>query len=509
MTVDAAKRESCDADSVRLAFVQDGIEAASSSCMASHLVGLVAQYGYALIALFLFGEGLAIPFPTDTTLVTASALAARGHLSLVLVFVVATLSTAAGTTAAFYLGRSGSTFIMRRAHGGAGALGRAHRFFERHGASAVLFGRFVPIVRMLISLVAGVSQMDARRFAAYNLAGAAIWATAFCAIGYFFGHHAGAFYHQLVRAALVVGFGLAALVTLAVAGGWLIEDAEAAWRAEGNAWHRVLTSRPVRWLARRSPTVQSILFRRFSPADYLGLNLTLGLGVSFVLLLIFGAIAQGVLSKMAIVRFDVGLAEALHAGATPGGVAFWSLVTRLGSISVAAVFGIGFALWYASRRGWLAFGGWVAALAGSELLAWALKRAVHRERPIFEVAYATEPTFSFPSSHVLGALVGYGMIVYFVVCLTTSRLWRALAITLVAMLIVAVGYSRLYLGLHFFSDVVGGLAAGAVWLTACITALEVARRKQETEPLAYAGRRASGSTAVAEERVDSRSQPLT
>jgi len=75
--------------------------------VAAHLVGLVAKYGYALIALFLFGEGLAVPFPTDTTVVTASALAARGHLSLVLVFLVATLSTTGGTMAAFYVGRSG------------------------------------------------------------------------------------------------------------------------------------------------------------------------------------------------------------------------------------------------------------------------------------------------------------------------------------------------------------------------------------------------------------------
>ncbi|HKW49322.1 MAG TPA: DedA family protein, partial [Gemmatimonadaceae bacterium] len=144
--------------------------------MAAHLVGLVEQYGYALIALFLVGEGLAIPFPTDTTVVTASALAARGHLSLALVFIVSTLSTTAGTTAAYYLGRTGSTFISRRAHGGSKALAHAHRFFERHGTSAVLFGRFVPVVRMLISVVAGVSQMEARRFTLYNLAGAAIWA---------------------------------------------------------------------------------------------------------------------------------------------------------------------------------------------------------------------------------------------------------------------------------------------------------------------------------------------
>jgi membrane protein DedA with SNARE-associated domain/membrane-associated phospholipid phosphatase len=456
--------------------------------VAAHLVALIAKYGYALIALFLFGEGLAIPFPTDTTVVTAAALAARGHLSLVLVFIVATFSTAAGTTAAFYLGRSGSTFITRRAHG-AGALGRARRFFDRHGASAVLFGRFVPVVRMLISLVAGVSEMDARRFALYNLAGAAIWASAFCAIGYFFGHHASAFYHQIVRAALVAAFGLAALVTIAVAGGWLIEDVDAAARAEGTMWHRVLMTRPVRWLARRSPTAQSILFRRFSPADYLGLNLTLGLGVSFVLLLVFAAIAQSVLSQTAIVRFDLDLAEALHAGATPAGVAFWMVVTRLGTMSATAAFGVGVAVWYASRRGWLAFAGWLAALAGSELLAFALKHAIHRERPIFEVAYATELSFSFPSSHVLGALVGYGMIAYFVVCLTNSRFWRALVIAIAAALVVGVGYSRLYLGLHFFSDVVGGLAAGAVWLTTCITALEVARRKQESALLGAAARR--------------------
>ena len=122
------------------------------------------------------------------------------------------------------------------------------------------------------------------------------------------------------------------------------------------------------------------------------------------------------------------------------------------------------------------------------MLAWALKHAIHRERPIFEISYATEPSFSFPSSHVLGALVGYGMIAYFVVRLTTSRLWRFVALTVGAALVLAVGYSRLYLGLHFFSDVVGGLAAGAVWLTACVTALEVARRKQEAVPLGAAAR---------------------
>jgi undecaprenyl-diphosphatase len=342
---------------------------------------------------------------------------------------------------------------------------------------------------MLISFVAGISQMDARRFLLYNLGGAAIWAGAFCAIGYFFGRHASAFYHQLVRGALVVGFGIAALVTLAVAGGWLIEDADAAWRAEGTVWHRILMSRPIRWLADRSPAAQSILFRRFSPADYLGLNLTLGLGLSFVLLVMFGAIAQSVLSRSAIVRFDLDFAEVLHASATPSGIAFWIGVTRLGTLPATAGFGVGFAVVYAWRRGWLVFGAWLAALVGAEVLDWALKQVVHRAPPIFQVPYATESSFSFPSGHVLGALVGYGMIVYFVFCLTTSRAWRTVAVALGTVIVLAVGYSRLYLGLHFFSDVIGGLAAGAVWLTACVTALEVARRKQDANALGEQARR--------------------
>ena len=467
--------------------------------MAAHLVALVGRYGYAIIALFLFGEGLAIPFPTDTTVVTASALAARGHLSLVLVFVVATLSTAGGMMSAFYLGRSGSTFLTRHAHGATGAgaaLAHTRQFFERHGPSAVLFARFVPVVRMLIAFVAGISEMDARRFAAYNLAGAAIWATSFCAIGYFFGRHASAFYHQLVRGALVVGFGMTALVILALAGGWLIEDADAAWRAEGTVWHRILMSRPVRWLADRSPAAQAILFRRFSPADYLGLNLTLGLGLSFVLLLIFGSIAQGVLSRSAIVRFDLDFATVLHNGATSAGIAFWIAVTRFGTLPATVVFGLVFALVYAWRRGWLVFGAWLAALVGSEVLDYALKRVVHRAPPVFPVPFVTASSFSFPSGHVVGAVVGYGMIAYYIFCLTPSRLWRTLAVVVAAAVVLAVGFSRLYLGLHFFSDVVGGLAAGAVWLTACVTALEVARRKQDASALGERARRAVDHQSV-------------
>jgi undecaprenyl-diphosphatase len=455
--------------------------------VAAHLVGLVGQYGYAIIAFFLFAEGLAIPLPTDTTVVTASALAARGHLSLALVFLVATLATWLGTTAAYYVGRNGSTFLERHAHGGAAALQRAHQFFGRHGPSAVLFGRFIPVVRMFVSFVAGVSAMDARRFTLFNLAGAGIWAVVFCAIGYFFGSHRAAFYHQLVRAGLVVGLAIATLVTVAVAGGWLVEDADAAWRAEGRLWHRVLMSTPVRWLAARSPAAQRFLFQRFSPAHYLGINLTLGLGLTFVLLLLFGWLGQVVLASEALTRVDLALVATLSGDASPRGVAFWSIVTGLGSFPVMIALGAAAVLPFASRRAWLAVAGWLAALAGSELLTVVLRHRTPRLH--VELArYGADSMVGLPSGHSLGAVVGYGLIAYFLVLLLRTSRGRALVIGGAAALVLAIAFSRLYLGRHFFSDVVAGLAAGAVWLTACLTGLEVARRKAASDAVGAAAR---------------------
>ncbi|HKO15879.1 MAG TPA: bifunctional DedA family/phosphatase PAP2 family protein [Gemmatimonadaceae bacterium] len=449
-----------------------------------HILQLLVHYGYAILALFLLGEGVAIPFPTDTTVVTASALAARGQLSLALVFAVATTATFVGTTAGFFIGRAGSPWLRRFVHhdGGGGrgevTLERAHAFVARHGTSAVIFSRFIPFLRMIICPVAGLSGMGARRFWLANAAGAVIWSATFCAIGYFFGHHSRAFFRELARAGLVVGFGLAAVVTVVVAGGWLVEDSSAAWRAEGTLWHRVLMSTPVRWLARWSPRAQTILFRRLTPGDYLGLNLTLGLGVSFVALLVFGALVDAVASRQGITRVDLILARALGAGATPTVLALCDAARSLGTRQAAVALGLVTGAVLALRRSWLLLAGWSAALAGTGILNAALQHALHRPRRLLLPAPA-ESSFSFPSGHALGTLVVYGMLAYLLVLHLRSPLTRKLVVAALGALVLAVCASELFLGTSYFTDVAGGLAAGGVWLSAVVTGLEVARLKRE------------------------------
>jgi len=443
----------------------------------SHLGRLISDYGYLIVALFIFFEGMAIPFPTDTTLVTAAAFAAHGKLSMVLLFVVSTVASTAGTTVAFLAGRRGGDFFDKHSRRVSPAvLTRTRGFFDRHGIRAILIGRFVPVARMLISPLAGLSSMSLVRFTLFNLAGAAVWSAVFLGIGYFFGQHPPALGHGLVRGSLIIAVGLGIIVTVAVVGEWLVEESDAAWRAEGTVWHRVLMLPPLRWLAAHSPSARAFLFRRFTPGDYLGLNLTLGLGLSFMALVIFSAIANSLLARDALPQFDIQLAAALRETSTPSRVAFWRLVSQLGRLPVVAIPGVVLALVLARReRSWLPLVGFIASIGGSAIIDVMVKHFFeHQHVP---AAAAIAAAMGTPSGQALGSLVGYGMIAYFLILMLREHRMQVLIALSAATLILAICFGRLYLGDRYFSDVVSGLAAGAVWLSACLTGLEVARRK--------------------------------
>lgn len=456
--------------------------------MITHLGRLISEYGYLIVALFIFAEGIAIPFPTDTTLVTAAAFAAHGRLSLVAIFLISTAAAASGTTVAFVLGRRGGTFFERHSRRvNPKVLSRTRGFFDRHGGTAVVVGRFIPLARMLISPMAGLSTMSLIRFSFFNVLGAAIWSAVFCGVGFFFGQHPPAFGHGLMRGALVVTVGLAVLVTVAVAGGWLVEESDAAWRAEGTVWHRVLNTLPLRWLAAHSPRARAFLMRRFTPGDYLGLNLTIGLGLSFVALVVFGAITDALLTHDAVPQFDLALAAALRETATPAADAFWTAISRLGTLPIMIIPGLALSLLLVGRHDWLPVIGWVASIAGGGLLDSAVKHFLRHPHAATTLSRSAE--MGTPSGQALVALVGYGVIAYFVVLLLPGRRAAVLAVAGTLIFVLAICFGRLYLGERYFSDVVSGLAAGGVWLSACLTGLEVARRRAARDRRIDPGRR--------------------
>lgn len=458
----------------------------------NHLGRLIADYGYLIVATFIFFEGIAIPFPTDTTLVTASAFAAHGRLSVAMVFLVSTLSATAGTTVAFLLGRRGGNFFEHHSRKVSPAiLARTRKLFDRHGGVAVLVGRFIPVARMLMSPMAGLSTMSLRRFTFFNFIGAAVWSAVFCGVGYFFGQHPPRFGHGLARAALITAAGMALIVTVVVAGGWLVEESDAAWRAEGTLWHRILMTAPMRWLASHSPRARRFLFHRFTPGDYLGLNLTIGLGLSFASLVIFGAIMKTLLTQDAVPEFDLFLAAAMRETATPASDAIWRGVSSLGLWQVMIVPGLVLTMVMLVRRGWLPLIGMMASVAGAVLLDLAVKHFFVHAHGASTVG--TSVVMGTPSGQALGTVVGYGMIGYFAILLIRSHRAGLVIVSATLAIVLAICFGRLYLGERYFSDIVSGLAAGVVWLAACITGLEVARRRGERDTRADPGRRDDGT----------------
>jgi membrane-associated protein len=158
-----------------------------------HLAAVIEVYGvwtYAILFLIIFAEtGLVVtPFlPGDSLLFAAGAFAARGSLSLALLFLLLVVAAILGDTVNYWVGKylgarlSDSRWIKKE------HLDRTHVFFERYGGKTIVLARFVPIVRTFAPFVAGLGVMTYGAFLFYNVTGALLWVGLCLIAGYLFG----------------------------------------------------------------------------------------------------------------------------------------------------------------------------------------------------------------------------------------------------------------------------------------------------------------------------------
>jgi undecaprenyl-diphosphatase len=287
------------------------------------------------------------------------------------------------------------------------------------------------------------------------------------------------------RAAILVALFIALLVGLAFAWHWFGPHRRALWNAAAHALRSLTETRPAKRLRQRYPRVWRLVAARLTPQHYLGLHLSVGLAVSASALLFFGAIAEGVLDREMLAVFDDRVTSTLRAHATPTGTAAIAALTRLGGVHALFVLGVIVAALLALARKRTLVTGWLAALIGAGVLDQVLKPLFERPRPDGALEILRYESWSFPSGHAMASLIAYGMLAYVAILFVRSPVLRQVIVGCALLLVLAIGFSRLYLGVHYFTDVVGGFAAGAVWLSACISGMEVARRRRlllEAEP---------------------------
>lgn len=217
-----------------------------------------------------------------------------------------------------------------------------------------------------------------------------------------------------------------------------------------------------------------------TPEQWFVIRLALGLLISVLCLWTFGHLAEDVSTHDTIVNVDQAVADGLHTLATPSSTEAFVVISLLGS-QVLFLLSFSLGVFYAVRRLWERLGVWIVALVGGEALNYLLKQWYARARPVFQHPLVIEANYSFPSGHAMMSLIGYGMLAYFALLALRLPGARALVVAGAAFLIFMIGLARIYLGVHFFSDVIGGYIAAGIWLSACITGAEALRyRRHET-----------------------------
>lgn len=442
------------------------------------LVGRLGQWGYLVIFLGAMLESAAfvgLVIPGESLVLVAGFFAAQGLLDLDLLILVVAIGAAVGDSLGYEMGRHiGQPALVRygsRLGVTDARMNKAEAFFARHGSKAVFLGRFVGFARALVPFLAGSSRMAYRTFLPYNVAGAVLWAAAVALLGYLLGAGWQTAERWIGRASALLG-GLVVAALLLV---WLARWAVRHETAIRQTWSGFLHQPRIHALRVRFAPQIAFMQARLTPRSYLGLHLTVGALVLVGAAWLFGGIAEDVVNGDPLTLVDARVAQWFHAHATPLVTQVMLAFTHLHDPVPATLAVVLIAACLVWKKDWY----WLICVSVTVptgmLLNVLMKLAFHRARPSFDDPLLVLQTYSFPSGHVAGATLVYGVVAALLISKIKVWRWRVVIAFAALTLVALVALTRVYLGVHFLSDVLAAFAEGVAWLTLCLTGLHTYR----------------------------------
>ncbi len=427
-------------------------------------------------------------FPGEIAVILGGVLAYNGRVPLLAVIAAAVAGAIVGDTVGYFVGRRWGRQILR----GVGSrvpflrhridehLGSAQAYLRRRGGAAVFFGRFTAALRVMVPGLAGMAEIPYGQFAFYNATGGLLWGTGFVLLGYF----AGAAWQRVAGDASKVGLGLLVLVLVGLVTGRVVRKVhehgerlpDRLARVAPAAWARVRFPRQSAWLARRIDTDSSR-----------GFLLSVVVVAGAVSAWIFIGLTQDVIAHEEAVLSDPGVTRFVVDHRVEWATGFMKGVSWLGSnavlIPLVVALGGYLLLRKRDRRAIVLL---IVALAGANASYNIVKPLVARGRPPEALHLISVSGYSFPSGHATAAIAVWGAAA---VVITAGRPVRLkAAIWIGAGLIVAlVAFSRVYLGVHWWTDVVAGMALGGAWLCLLVVVSMLMGRSKATVPERHAG----------------------
>jgi membrane protein DedA with SNARE-associated domain/membrane-associated phospholipid phosphatase len=432
------------------------------------LAGLVVAFvafseSLALIGLFLPGAAL---------MFGVGALVGAGALDLWLTLAWSAVGAIAGDSVSFWLGKRfhQRIKIMWPFSKHPELIARSTDFFYRHGAKSIVFARFIGPLRPIVPAVAGMLDMPGRRFFPVNVISGLFWAPVYVVPGMVFATSLGLAAEVATRLAVMIGL-LIAVVLLFV---WLA-------RRSFNLIHPhalVFIHRLMEW-STLHPLAGHLPATLLDPEHPEARGLTLMAVILLLAAVVFGTLLHAISGAM-LPNVDTYLLHTLQSLRTPWIDQLMVVITEMGDSAVLAPLFVALLIWLGWKRRWMAAAHWL----GATLFALALTQTIQWAFQTLRPGHGGEvmDAFSFPSGPSTLSVVIYGFLA--VLITRESRLsLRWLIYMLFALLIGAIAFSRIYLGIQLFSDVSGGLALGLIW----VALLGIAYRRHPAATLPLGG----------------------
>ena len=398
--------------------------------------------------------------PGEFTVLLGGAVASHGDVSLPVIIGVTWFCAFAGDSASFLLGaRLGRGFLVR--HGERfritePRLKQVEDYFARYGGRTILIGRFIGLVRALAPFIAGSSKLPYRSFAPYSILGTGLWSVALLLLGYFFAQSLDTVTKVVGKGLLVFGIVVGLIVALVLAYRFLREEKNR--RRLVSEMERRRALRPLLRLGQRLRPEFEFLGRRLTPGG-LGLEFTTllaALSIALFVLIAYWTVVAGNPGPTPGDRTAYNVAHDIEANwLTDVGKAF----TTLGSGWVTYPLATLVAVFLAVRRMWMEFWALVIGTLLIAVLVPEIKTWTDRPRPPDPLIHVGSS--AFPSGHAAQATLYTWLAVTFALRVIPRITRRALVIVVGIAITALVGLTRVYLKVHWLSDVSSGWALGA------------------------------------------------
>jgi membrane protein DedA with SNARE-associated domain/membrane-associated phospholipid phosphatase len=429
----------------------------------NQLVAFIGEHptlANAVVFLIAMGEALFIigmVVPSTVVLVGAGTLVGLGKLDPWPIFIWTVLGAIAGDAISYWIGhfykdRIKAVWPFNRYRT---LVDRGEAYFLRHGGKSVFIGRFVPGVKAIVPGIAGMVGMPAGRFTFINVTSAIAWSIVHLGPGVIAGTAFSALGEISGRLATMLGVFMVLLFLAVMIARWMILIVLPLY-----AGSRLRT---VDWLARRHHGAAKWLARALDPSHPRSAGMILSALAIIVTVPLFVALAAAISPDNGLNRADTAIRNLFHDLRTPVGDDIMTFLTMLGDGVVTACVAAVVVAYLFARRAWRRASGLLIAIAGAAVFVPLFKLLFHRERPID--IYSGADALSFPSGHATLTTVLYGIIAV-LVAHDRSPLTKAGVFSVAVPLIGGVAFSRIYLGAHWMSDVVGGLAFGTAMVAA-------------------------------------------